>query len=96
MSCWYSLDTLRRVPTCQDFSHFSAFLHRSVLAKLATSSIGLRNNSKMIKDSIDSLAYGNGANYPESFIKLAAFIGYAEKRLSKPQQKMAFVFFCPF
>ena len=34
-----SLSTLRKIPKCQGFSHFSGFLHHFVLAKLATSSI---------------------------------------------------------
>ena len=33
------LSTLRWVPMCQGFSHFSGFLHRFMLAKLATSSM---------------------------------------------------------
>ena len=32
-----SLSTLRWVPVCQDFSHFSGFLHQYVLAQLASS-----------------------------------------------------------
>ena len=33
-----SLSTIRWVPICQGFSHFSAFFHHFMLAKLATSS----------------------------------------------------------
>ena len=33
-----SLSTLRKVPICQGFSHFSGFLHHFVLAKVTTSS----------------------------------------------------------
>ena len=38
----FSLSTLRWVPMCQGFSHFSGFLHNFVLAKLATSSISVK------------------------------------------------------
>ena len=34
---WLSLSTLRWVPLCQSFSHFSVFLHHVVLVNLATS-----------------------------------------------------------
>ena len=37
-----SLSTLRRIPICQGFSHFSVFLLHFVLAKLATSSIRVK------------------------------------------------------
>ena len=37
-----SLSSLRRVPICQGSSHFSAFLHHFVLAKLATTSIRVK------------------------------------------------------
>ena len=36
------LNTLWRVPMLQSFSHFSSFLHHFVLAKLATSSIRVK------------------------------------------------------
>ena len=32
---------------CQGFKHFSAFLHHFVLAKLATSSIGVKSNDNV-------------------------------------------------
>ena len=37
-----SLSTLRWIPMCQGFSHFSGFLHHFVLAKVATSSIRVK------------------------------------------------------
>ena len=37
--------TLRFVPVCQGFSHFSAFLHHFVLAKFATTSIRVDMNT---------------------------------------------------
>ena len=43
-----SLSTLRKVPMCQGFSHFSGFLHHLVLATLATSSIRVKNIPKML------------------------------------------------
>ena len=36
------MSTLRWVPICQSFSHFSGFLHHFVLAKLVTSSIKVK------------------------------------------------------
>ena len=39
---YLSLSTLRWVPICQGFSHFSSFLHHFVLATLATSSIRVK------------------------------------------------------
>ena len=39
IQCWLSLSTLRWVPMCQAFNHFSGFLQDFVLDKLATSSI---------------------------------------------------------
>ena len=39
---------LRLAPMCQGFSHFSTFLHRFVLAKLATSNIRVNTNMIVI------------------------------------------------
>ena len=41
-----SHSTLRLVPMCQGFSHFSRFLHHVVMAKLATSSIRFKTATR--------------------------------------------------
>ena len=43
-----SLITLRWVPICQSFSHFSGFLHHCLLVKLATSSIRVKDEQSLM------------------------------------------------
>ena len=50
-----SLNTLRWVPICQGFSHFSGFLRHFVLAKLDTSSIRVNTPSEWVWFKMNSL-----------------------------------------
>ena len=43
-----SLSTLKLVPMCQGYSHYSAFLHHFVLAKLVTSRIRVKHIFKSL------------------------------------------------
>ena len=58
-----SLSTLRWVPICQGFSHFSGFSHHFVSAKLATTSIRVKESSFSSKTILDYKKEGKSEPY---------------------------------
>ena len=66
------MSTLRWVPICQGFGHFSAFLHNFVLAKLATSCVRVKEilNTKIVK------MFMGATGVPVVPWKCTAYFGY--------------------